>query len=129
MTDEEKRVPACFYRTAGGAESARDWLKCLTKQDRKIIGTDIKTAEYGWPLGMPLCRSISSHKGLWEIRSNLSGKRISRVLFCTHDNQLVLLHGFIKKSQKTPRSDLDLAKERMKKVRASVGKKKKEKKK
>jgi len=91
----------------------REWLLDLAEEDRKLIGDDIRTAEFGWPIGMPLCRPMASHKGLWEVRTNLSGKRIARVLFCAHEGEMILLHGFIKKTQKTPKADLDLAMKRM----------------
>ena len=125
MTDDEKKIPARFYKTASGAEPVRVWLRILNKTARKVIGVDIKTVEYGWPLGMPLCRSIRSRKGLWEIRSALPDKTIARVLFCTHDAQLVLLHGFVKKTQKTPKAGLDLAEDRMKRIKATARKTKK----
>lgn len=112
----EKRVPAAFYKSANGSEPVRVWLKSLGPEDRKIIGEDIKTLEYGWPRGMPLCRSISSHKGLWEIRSRLAGGRSARVLFCITGGHLVLLHGFIKKMRRIPKSDLDLAARRLKEI-------------
>ena len=89
----------------------------LELADRKTIGADIKTVEFGWPIGMPTCRPMS--KGLYEVRSSLTGGRIARILFCIHDGQMVLLHGFIKKSQKTPKQDLDLAIDRKNKVEAS----------
>ena len=95
----------------------REWLLRLSPEDRKAIGDDIRTAEFGWPIGMPLCRSIKGHKGLWEIRSSLSGGRIARVFFCAHDNSMVLLHGFIKKTQKTPDRELDVAEKRMRGLR------------
>jgi phage-related protein len=82
------------------------------------LGADIKTLEYGWPIGMPLCRPISSRKGLWEIRSSLPDRRIARILFCMHEGSLLLLHGLIKKTQKTPDSDLHLATIRMKQLKA-----------
>lgn len=78
-----------------------------------MIGDNIRTAEFGWPVGMPLCRPLKGHKGLWEIRTNLSNGRIARVLFCARDGAMILLHGFIKKSQKTPLQDLNLAVKRM----------------
>ena len=81
---------------------------------RTVIGDDIRAAEFGWPLGMPLYRTITSRKGLWEIRSNLKDRRIRRVLFCVHAGKMVLLHGIIKKTQKTPDRDLDLAVARQK---------------
>jgi phage-related protein len=113
---KHKKVPAIFYRNAGGTEPVRDWLKGLSREDRRIIGTDVATVEFGWPIGMPVCRSITGRKGLWEIRSDLSNKRIARVLFCIHNGQLVLLHGFVKKTQKTPDDDLDLAMKRKKEI-------------
>ncbi|NJM99725.1 MAG: type II toxin-antitoxin system RelE/ParE family toxin [Phormidesmis sp. RL_2_1] len=89
----------------------------LDLADRKTIGADIKTVEFGWPIGMPTCRPMG--KGLYEVRSSVAGNRIARVLFCIHNGQMVLLHGFIKKSQKTPKQDLDLALDRKNKVEAN----------
>ena len=99
-----------FYKTDMGAEPVREWLRELTATDRKTIGEDIKTVQLGWPLGMPLVRKMD--KNLWEIRIHLVD-RIARVLFTVSDGIIVLLHGFIKKSQATPSSDLKLAKDRM----------------
>ena len=90
----------------------REWLKALPAADRKVIGADIKDVEFSWPIGMPLCRSLGG--GLWEVRSDLPQGRIARVLFCVSDGRMVLLHGFIKKSQKTPTSERDVAIKRMK---------------
>lgn len=104
-----KRVPAAFFENQAGAMPVREWLLSLSAEDRKTIGDDIRTAEFGWPVGMPLCRSITGRSGLWEIRSNLCDRRISRVLFCIHDSTMILLHGFIKKTQKTPERELDIA--------------------
>lgn len=102
-----------FFRQESGSEPVRDWLKSLSPQDRKLIGEDIKTVQWGWPLGMPLVRSMGG--GLYEVRIHLES-RIARVLFAFRDGQIILLHGFIKKSQKTPKPDLDLARERIKKL-------------
>lgn len=88
----------------------RDWLHELSASDRKTIGEDIKTVQFGWPLGMPLIRKMD--KDLWEVRIRVEG-RIARVLFTISTGRIVLLHGFIKKSQATPKPDLDLAKDRM----------------
>jgi phage-related protein len=109
-----KRLPAAFYQLPSGREPVRDWLKGLTSVDRKIIGEDIKDVEFSWPIGMPLCRALG--KGLWEVRSDLTGGRIARVLFCVHDRRMVLLHGFIKKTQKMPDADLDIATKRKKEI-------------
>lgn len=98
-----------FFRS-GASEPVRDWLLGLSKEERAIIGADIKTVEFGWPVGMPACRPMGA--GLFEVRSTLPN-RIARVLFCINDGQMVLLHGFIKKAQQTPDADLRLARDRM----------------
>ena len=108
MTD--KRVPAEFYRNENGTEPVRDWLKSLSKEERFLIGADIKTVEFGWPIGMHTCRPMGD--GLFEVRTNLPQNKIARVLFCFYEGKMILLHGFIKKSQKTPKQQLDLALER-----------------
>jgi len=105
-----------FYRADSGSEPVRQWLREITAEDRKAIGTDLKTVQYGWPLGMPLVRKMEPD--LWEVRSNIAAG-IARVLFTTLAGQMVLLHGFIKKSQKTPAIDLKTAKDRLKKLKAS----------
>jgi len=102
---------ASFYRSDSGNEPVREWLKSLSATDRKVLGEDIKTVQFGWPLGMPLVRHLEG--GIWEIRVKLEN-RIARVLFCLEGSTLVMLHGFIKKQQSTPKQDLDLAKERLK---------------
>lgn len=109
---DKKTLRARFFQQEGGNEPVRDWLLGLSPEDRKAVGDDIRTAEFGWPIGMPLCRPMG--KGLWEVRSNISDSRIARVLFCADDGEMVLLHGFIKKTQTTPKADLDLARKRMK---------------
>jgi phage-related protein len=107
--DADTSLGVVFYRTELGNEPVCEWLKGLNKQDKKAIGGDIKTVQYGWPLGMPVVRKMEP--GLWEIRSRLD-KRIARILFTVKAEQMVLLHGFIKKSQKTPQADLQRAKDR-----------------
>ncbi len=111
-------MEVAFYRTDSGSEPVRDWLKGLTKAEKRIIGGDIKTVQYGWPLGMPVVRKLE--QGLWEIRSRLD-KRIARVLFTVQDNTMVLLHGFIKKSQKIAKADFVLARQRKTKLEKSHG--------
>jgi phage-related protein len=103
-----KRVPVIFFRTEAGGEPVRDWLKGLPSDDRQRIGEDIKTVEFGWPLGMPLCRPLGD--GVYEVRSSLLQNRIARVLFYVdRKGRMVLLHGFIKKTRKTPDEELRLA--------------------
>ena len=102
-----KKLPAVFYATRHGNEPVREWLLSLDETDRRAIGFDIATAEFGWPIGMPLCRSLNN--GLWEIRSSISSQRIARVIFTVIDERIVLLNGFVKKTKRTPISELNLA--------------------
>jgi phage-related protein len=106
--NQGKTVPAVFYRTDAGGEPVREWLRGLSPEDRKRIGEDIKTVEFGWPLGMPVCRPLG--RGIYEVRTSLAQNRIARTLFyIDKKGRMVLLHGFIKKTQKTPQEDLNLA--------------------
>ena len=109
-----KHVIAAFYASAAGNEPVREWLKDLPLADRKALGEDIAAVEFTWPVGMPLVRPMK--QGLWELRSSLVGNRIARILFCVTDGRMVLLHGFIKKSQKTPLEELALARKRQKEI-------------
>jgi len=110
----EKAVVAVFYRSATGDEPVRGWLKSRTfsNQDRKVLGADIQVVEYQWPTlsRRDLVKSLGG--GVWEVRSTLPSRRITRVLFGIANGRMVILHGFIKKSQKTPTGDLALAKDR-----------------
>ena len=108
---EIKRLQAYFYQTPMGREPAREWLKGLSVADRKIIGTDIKDVECAWPLGKPLVDSLG--RGLWEVRSSIT-PGIARVIFHVDGDRMVLLHGFVKKTRKTPDRELDLALKRTK---------------
>ncbi len=108
--NDAPRLQVIFYRTTGGNEPVREWLKALPPDDRRIIGHDLKTAQYGWPLGMPLIRKIEA--GLREVRTRLQD-RIARVIFTVEGDKMVLLHSFIKKAQKLPLQDLQLARQRL----------------
>jgi phage-related protein len=101
----------CFFKSDSGNEPVRDWLKSLSPQDRRVMGEDIKTVQFGWPLGMPLVRHLDDD--IWEIRVKLEN-RIARILFCVDGSNIVILHSFIKKQQATPKQDFALAKERLK---------------
>jgi phage-related protein len=107
--ESRKRVPALFFRTEAGGEPVREWLKSLpSSEDRRRIGYDIQTVEFGWPLGMPTCRPVSD--GIYEVRTSLARNRIARVLFYIDKlGRMVLLQGFIKKTRRTPAEDLNLA--------------------
>jgi phage-related protein len=100
-------LPARFYETGTGRKPVKEWLLDLTKDDRRAIGKDIQKVEFGWPIGMPYCRPLGH--GLWEVRSDLTDGTIARVIFCIAEGEMVLLHGFVKKTQKTPSRDIDLA--------------------
>jgi phage-related protein len=112
--NKEPILVVVFYRTEAGNEPVREWLKGLKREDRKVIGQDVKTAQYGWPLGMPLIRKLEP--SLWEVRSHIA-QGIARVLFTVEDGVMVLLHGFVKKSQKTPPVDLKTARQRLANLR------------
>jgi phage-related protein len=112
MSTGLKRLPARFYRSDTGREPVREWLKSLDAEDCRIIGEDIKDVEFSWPTGMPLVRSLG--RELWEVRSSLPHGRIARVLFCVEQDCMVLLHGFMKKTRRTPQKEIDLALRRKK---------------
>lgn len=112
-----KKLSALFYETANGNKPVREWLLGLSEDDRKIVGQDIATVEYGYHLGMPTCRSLGNK--LEEVRSDISDKKIARIIFIVKCGYIVLLHGFIKKTQKTPKSDIDLALKRAKELKCS----------
>ena len=109
-----KRLPAKFFRSEGGREPVKDWLKTLSSEDCRIVGSDIKDVEFSFPIGLPLCRQLAGYKDLWEVRSKLTGGRIARIIFYINKGEMILLHGFIKKSQKTPKQEIDLALNRKK---------------
>ena len=108
--DRPRKIPVVFYRTPAGAEVVRDWLHGLDEGDRNAIGQDLMRVQYRWPVGMPLCRAMGG--GLWEVRSDLAGNRIARVLFSVQQGRILVLHAFIKKTRKTPDGDLALARRR-----------------
>lgn len=111
---KQKRIFAKFYQTASGKEPVLQWLRELSKEDKQCIGIAIKDTEFAWPIGLPLCRSIKGHAGLWEVRCNITSNRIARVMFYVTGDEMILLHGFIKKTQKTEQKDIDLAVKRKK---------------
>ncbi len=113
MEHGEPVLRVIFYRSESGVEPVREWLKELRKEDRKAVGEDIKTAQFGWPLGMPLVRKIG--KGLWEVRSNITDG-IARTFFTVEKNTIVLLHGFVKKSQETLPNELQTARRRLRNI-------------
>jgi phage-related protein len=109
MPAADRPLRAVFFRTDSDTEPVRDWLLDLTREERKTIGADILAVQYAWPVGKPLVDSLGN--GLWEIRSRLKD-RIARTLFILVNQEIVLLHGFVKKTQKTPAQELDLARKR-----------------
>ena len=111
-----KRLTVRFYQSPNGTEPVGEWLLSLSADDRKIVGDDLRAAEDGWPVGLPLCRPITSRRGLWEIRSSLTGGRIARIFFYIRNDTMVKLHAIIKKTQKTPDAALDLAIRRQREI-------------
>jgi phage-related protein len=116
MTEAQRRrkIPLVFYRLRPGNEPVREWLKRLPQAERHAIGRDLLRAQWRWPVGMPLCRGLGG--GLWEVRTDLPTKRTARVLLCLCEENLVALHGFIKKTRSTPADDLALARKRQKEL-------------
>jgi len=107
----ERPLRVVFFKTDTGHEPVREWLRDLSKEDCRAIGTDILTVQYAWPIGKPLVDNLGD--GIWEVRSRLDN-RIARTLFAVVNQEIVLLHGFIKKQQRTPPDELDLARKRIK---------------
>ena len=100
-----------LYKTEGGNEVIRDFLRGLPADDRKTVGEDLKTLQYGYPIGMPLCRPVGK---LWELHSSLPSKRELRLLWFFHKatQTIIVVHAFIKKTQKTPQKDINLGEAR-----------------
>src|SRR5258708_37797230 len=116
MSESLKPIPLRFWRSAAGREPVREWLNELAREDQRLIGRDIAKVQFGWPIGLPLCRPLSG--GLWEVRSSLPSKREARVFFGFHDEMLLALHVIIKKTQKTPADELTLARNRLKEMQS-----------
>ncbi len=110
------KISLVFYRTWNGVEPVRDWLRGLPDDDRHKIGTDLMTVQFGWPVGMSVCRPLGD--GLWEVRTDLPSRRIARILFFAGEGRLGIVHDFIKKTQKTPPEDIELARKRKKEMEA-----------
>jgi len=109
--DDKPLLTVKFFKTPANNEPVREWLKSLEdKADRKAIGEDVKTVQFGWPMGMPIVRKLEDK--LWEVRTNLP-QGIARTFFTVEGSLMILLHGIVKKSKKTPQDDLDLARKRL----------------
>jgi phage-related protein len=114
MTEASKPIPLRFWRSVSGQEPVRDWLNKLPREDQRTIGRDIAKVQFGWPVGLPVCRPLGG--GLWEVRSTLPSKREGRVVFSFYEGGLIALHAFVKKTQRTAQADLDLARQRLKEM-------------
>ena len=115
MMPTERSFQIVFFRLDSGREPVRDWLRSQDQASRKSVGEDIKTLQLGWPIGMPLARKMDVK--LWELRSRISDG-IARTFFTVSGSTIILLHGFVKKAQKTPGSELAIAKRRLNKLRS-----------
>jgi phage-related protein len=118
MPERLKPTPLVFWRSATNREPVREWLNELSREDKRTIGRGIAKVQYGWPVGLPLCRPLSA--GLWEVRASLPSRREARVFFGY--GMLIALHATIKKTQKTPTEDLALARQRFKELQSWQGK-------
>ncbi|MBA2466717.1 MAG: type II toxin-antitoxin system RelE/ParE family toxin [Sphingomonas sp.] len=110
MSARPAKIDLVFYRTEAGNEPVRDWLLGLNPANRREVGQDLMRVQFRWPVGMPLVRPLGD--GLFEVRTNLPDKTIARVLTCFHRGELFALHGFIKKTERTPPGDLKIARKR-----------------
>jgi phage-related protein len=120
MAESLKPIPLAFWRSVNGREPVREWLNELSREDKRAIGRDIAKVQFGWPIGLPLCRPLSA--GLWEVRASLPSKHEARIFFGFQDGMLIALHAMIKKTQKTPAGDLALARQRFKELQSWRGK-------
>lgn len=111
-----KIIAVKFFKSEVGNEPVKEWLYSLEKEDRKIVGADIQTVEFGFPIGMPLVKKVDTKHKLWEVRSKLASDKIARVIFTIYKDCMILLHGFIKKDQKMPEKEKTTAIERSKKL-------------
>jgi len=116
MPESLKPIPLAFWRSATGREPVREWLNELSREDKRTIGRDMAKVQYGWPVGLPLCRPLSA--GLWEVRASLPNRREARIFFGFHDGMLIALHAIVKKTQKTPTEDLVPARQRFKELQS-----------
>lgn len=114
MIDRLQPIPLVFWRSETGREPVRDWLNDLPREDKRSIGLDIARVQFGWPIGLPVCRPMG--KGVWEVRSSLPSRREARVLFGFCDGTLVALTAFIKKTRTTPDAELAVAYQRLQEV-------------
>lgn len=112
MAERLQPIPLVFWRSTAGREPVREWLTELPRDDQRVIGRDMAKVQYGWPIGLPLCRPL--RRGLWEVRSSLPSRREARVLFGFDDGMLIALHGFIKKTNTASDDDLALGRQRLK---------------
>ena len=110
MSVGDLKLNVVFFRASSGTEPVRRWLKSLPASHKKAIGEDIKTVQFGWPLGMPLVEKLQPY--LWEVRTKvLDG--IARDLFTVDGHTMILLHGFIKKTRKIPLKEINTARSRL----------------
>jgi len=110
MSIGDMKLTVVFFRTGSGTEPVRRWLKSLSVGQKKAIGEDIKTIQFGWPLGMPLVEKLEPY--LWEVRTKVPDG-IARVLFTVDGHVMILLHGFIKKTRKIPQKEISTARSRL----------------
>lgn len=120
MAARVDRIPLAFWRSAAGREPVREWPNELPREDKRTIGRDMAKVQFGWPVGLPLCRPLSG--GLWELRSSLPSKREARVFFGFHEGMLIALHAVIKKARKVSGEELALARARLKEAQSWRGK-------
>lgn len=107
------KLSLVFWKSDQGKEPVREWLRKMDVEARKAIGDDIRYVQEKWTdgVGKPYVDGFGA--GLYEVRTKYDKKQY-RVLFCIEDDTIILLHGFIKKTKKTPTADVDLGRHRQK---------------
>ena len=98
-----------FYETEDGRTPTREFLDSLEpKMNVKMVGLMEILEERGYSLREPYSAPLED--GIFELRA-VQGSNISRALFFFYvEGRIVITHGFIKKTQKTPRAQIELAK-------------------
>jgi phage-related protein len=112
--DQRKVLHADYFAYENGSEPVRHWLFSLDEESRRTIGSELAIVEFEWPVGEPLVKKVGE---FWEVRIRLP-IGWARVFFVIEGNRMVLIHGFVKKSKKPEKHDMDVAVRRLQLLRS-----------
>lgn len=115
----QKRIHARFYASESGNEPVKEALIELGRPTKTVVGEDIRFVELNWRVDRPYVDRLRSGSGryeetVYEVRHTVEDIEY-RTLFFVYEAEMILVHFFKKTSRKTPKSDLDLGWDRMKK--------------